>query len=222
MIPIVALPIAPIFTPVELIVKNRSAVVKSFLFKKEDDVYRIQKNMSAPQQVITGIALGLLFPDASTLFSFDDRLIQLWKNASQMLAQPESEEPSNTITKARKQLLEFTTDNQVIKNGVSIRNNVADYIFDLSDFNSIEDVVSFSRILDDEEVVVIYNTSTSEAKEKFIMIPNDANVSSTKLNVVYGYHSCLNILLSKRTIDQKCISYIRIYLHPLQLIILKK
>ncbi len=220
MIPIAALPIIPVFTPVEMLMKNRSTVIKNFSFNKEDEIVNVQKKLIAPQQVIAGMALYLLFPDAANFFLFDERLIRLWKNVSYLLAQPKSEEPSNIITKARNQFLGFITDNQIIKNGNSIRNNVADYVFELSDFNKAEQVVSFSRILGDEEVVVIYNTSVSEAKEKFIMIPNDANVCSSKLNVVYGYHSCLNIQLSHRTIEQECISYIKLYLHPLQLVIL--
>jgi len=68
---------------------------------------------------------------------------------------------------------------------------------------------------------MIYNTSVSEAKEKFILMHNDSRMGDTELDIVYGYNSCGTVILYHSILNNRPISYIKIHLDPLQLIILK-
>ncbi|MCU7551838.1 alpha-amylase family glycosyl hydrolase [Chitinophagaceae bacterium LB-8] len=79
--------------------------------------------------------------------------------------------------------------------------------------------LAFSRVLFDQEVVFIYNSSNSEAKEECILIDGQLNKTRNLMKTVYGnkchvpIHHC----------DQPGIeiSYIKLHLDPIELVILK-
>ena len=78
--------------------------------------------------------------------------------------------------------------------------------------------LAFSRVLFNEEVVVVCNTSVSETKEEFIEIDYRINKNSTHLKALYGIEHCVEILKAK---DGSKRRFIRLYLKPKQFIILK-
>lgn len=117
--------------------------------------------------------------------------------------------------------LMFTPDiNGSIKNEV-YKNGVAEYKTDLNDCADDKDVISFSSVLKTKELISVYNTLETEPVEKFILMHNDNDITVTEIGVVYGYESCGLVHLFHDILNGKAVSYIKVYLKPLQLIVLK-
>lgn len=79
--------------------------------------------------------------------------------------------------------------------------------------------LAFSRILYDQEVVFIYNTSNADVREEYILIDHQLNKNHKWLTPVYGYTSNVEIHHSEDPVNP--VSYIKLYLRPMQLVILK-
>lgn len=79
--------------------------------------------------------------------------------------------------------------------------------------------LAFSRILFDQEVVFIYNSSNSEAKEECILIDGPLNETRDLMKTVYGSKCHAPIHHCNQPGHEK--SYIKLYLRPMELVILK-
>jgi len=80
-------------------------------------------------------------------------------------------------------------------------------------------LLAFSRILYDQEVVFAFNTSTSEVKEEYILVDCQLNRNYKWMKPVYGLKTNVEILHSENPANPVC--YIKLYLKPMQLVILK-
>ena len=79
--------------------------------------------------------------------------------------------------------------------------------------------LAFSRVLFNEEIVVAYNSSTSDAKVEYVNVDYRINKLSKCMENIYGYDCCVDIL---HPIDSKDkIRFIRLQLKPMQFVILK-
>ena len=79
--------------------------------------------------------------------------------------------------------------------------------------------LAFSRVLYNQEVVFVYNTSASDAKEEYILIDRQLNGGKKWLTPVYGCKSNVEIHHSEDPANP--VNYIKLYLMPMQLVILK-
>lgn len=80
-------------------------------------------------------------------------------------------------------------------------------------------VLAFSRILYDKEIVFVFNSSTTETKEEYILIDYDLNHNRQVMTSVYGYEGDVKIHHSDNTKDPIC--SVKLHLQPMQLVILK-
>ena len=127
----------------------------------------------------------------------------------------------NAISQAAQLLRLFVQSNEVAENGEIRKNNVSDYISEITAGGEDEHVISFSKTLGGKEIAIIYNTSETDAKEKFILLDNAVNAGAKKMDIVYGYESCGHVHLFHGRHNENDISYMKIYLKPLHLVILK-
>jgi hypothetical protein len=79
--------------------------------------------------------------------------------------------------------------------------------------------LAFSRVLFDQEVVFIYNSSNSEAKEECVLIDGQLNKTIYSMKGVYGSKTDVPILHCNQQGYE--ISYIKLELKPMELVILK-
>jgi alpha-amylase len=77
--------------------------------------------------------------------------------------------------------------------------------------------LAFSRILFDEEILVVYNSSASDAREEYIQVDYRINKNNKCMKNIYGYENSVEVL-GHNTSD---IRFIRLYLKPMQFVILK-
>ena len=78
--------------------------------------------------------------------------------------------------------------------------------------------LAFSRILFNQEVVIIYNTCLTESKMEFVEVDYRINKNKKCMKPIYGYDSAVQILLGKNGTRQR---YVRVYLKPMQFVILQ-
>lgn len=78
--------------------------------------------------------------------------------------------------------------------------------------------LAFSRVLFNEEIIIVFNSSVCDTKEEFIEIDYRINKNSKKLQPLYGYENCIEVLQPKNGNKKR---FIRLYLKPMQFIILK-
>jgi alpha-amylase len=79
--------------------------------------------------------------------------------------------------------------------------------------------LAFSRVLSDYEIVYIFNSSVSMAKEEYVLVDYHPKRKCKWMTPVYGYESNIEILQSEDSANPFC--YIKLYLKPMQLVILK-
>jgi len=77
--------------------------------------------------------------------------------------------------------------------------------------------LAFSRILFDEEILVIYNSSASDVKEDHILVDYNLNKDKKYMNCIYGNSG--NVEIHK--LEEQTIRFIKLYLQPMQFVILK-
>lgn len=119
-------------------------------------------------------------------------------------------------------MTEFKEINEATGAWVICENNVADYTSELIKTNEDAEVISFSKIAGNKEIVIAYNTSETEPKEKFILLHTQPADGMNTLYPVYGYEHFGRVDLFHGKFEGEDMYYIKIYLTPLQLIILKK
>ena len=123
------------------------------------------------------------------------------------------------IYKAIASIAHFRNESNVLKFGrMFMRETSKDGIhFHLPECNKC--TLAFSRILYDQEVVFVFNSSTCDAREEHVLVDCQLNRNHKCMKPVYGYKSNVEILHSENSAKPAC--YIKLYLRPKQLVILK-
>ena len=123
------------------------------------------------------------------------------------------------IYKAIASIAKFRNESNVLRFGrMFIREISADGIrFHLPECNKC--TLAFSRILYNQEVVFIFNSSNCDAKEEYILVDCQLNRGKKWMKCVYGKKSSVEIIVSENPANPIC--FIRLHLQPMELIILK-
>lgn len=123
------------------------------------------------------------------------------------------------LYKAIASIAQFRNESSVLKFGrMFMRETSKDGVhFHLPECNKC--ILAFSRILYDQEVVFIFNSSTCDAKEEHILVDCQLNRNHKWMKPVYGLKTNVEILHSENPANPVC--YIKLYLMPKQLVILK-
>lgn len=106
-----------------------------------------------------------------------------------------------------------------IKAGRTVWNNTAEHPFELV-FNNKSQVIALSKLYQNKEFLIVYNASLNEPAEAFVRL-NRQDAALKHLQVVYGYETCGNIHIYNTIQQGEKISYIKLYLKPMHLVILK-
>jgi len=123
--------------------------------------------------------------------------------------------------KAAHLLTELEKNNDFANEGRIYSNKISKYKSDLVLDLLNTNVISFSSVMQEKEIVLAYNTSKSEACEKFIMLNCPFTKDGSFFETIYGYDANSYIQVFNSAFNKIKISYIRLYLKPMQLIILK-
>ena len=123
------------------------------------------------------------------------------------------------IYKGIASIAQFRNESNVLKFGrMFMRETSKDGIhFHLPECNKC--TLAFSRILYDQEIVFVFNSSTCDAKEEHILVDCQLNRNHKWMKPVYGLKTNVEILHSENPAKPAC--YIKLYLKPKQLVILK-
>ena len=116
---------------------------------------------------------------------------------------------------------ELKQNSDIANNGLIYSNNISKYKSDLPTNYSDKNVISFSIAAQWKEIIVTYNTSKSDACEKFILLSHLSVKDSNFFKAMYGYDANSYIQVFDGLFNDIKMCYIRLYLKPLQLIILK-
>lgn len=119
------------------------------------------------------------------------------------------------IYRAISTIARFRNENNVLKFGrMFIRESSIDGLhFHLPECEKC--ILAFSRILYNQEIVFVFNSSTHETREEYILIDAQLNFNLQWMTSVYGYNSDVKICHSEEVCS------IKLYLKPMQLVILK-
>jgi len=123
------------------------------------------------------------------------------------------------IYKAISSIAKFRNESNVIKFGrMFIReiSNDGNY-FHLPECNKC--TLAFSRILSNQEVVFIFNSSQCDSKEEYILVDYQLNREKKWMVSVYGQKGNVAIIVSDN--PGKPICFIKLHLKPMELVILK-
>jgi glycosidase len=123
------------------------------------------------------------------------------------------------IYKAISTIAKFRNESNVLKFGrMFIREVSKDAVhFHLPECHKC--TLAFSRILYNQEVLFVFNSSTSDVKEEHILVDCQLNLNHKWMRPVYGLKTNVEILHSENPANPVC--YIKLYLKPMQLVILK-
>lgn len=81
--------------------------------------------------------------------------------------------------------------------------------------DSPQGVLAFSRILSNEEILVVYNSAVADAKEEYVLIDPGINKDKQQMRYIYGRKCGVEI---QQINDAR---FVKLYLEPKQLVILK-
>ncbi len=175
-----------------------------------------------PQQLVAGMAFRLLGLDPAMVYGDNAAIFAAEEGTVGLFAGLAGTEQTNTIAPAAKLLRAFVQNNEVAQHGVLGGNKVADYLGDLVEGAGDDaDVVAFSKTYHGKQVTVLYNRSTNEAKEKFILLDPIANKEVKNLDVIYGYDTCGHLHIFHGWHNGCGIAYLKLYLKPMHLVVLK-
>lgn len=124
------------------------------------------------------------------------------------------------ISYAERRFIELKNYYDVFKSGHVFENKVSEYKSELN-VSDEEDIIALSKIWKNHEALIVYNTADCEAKYKFVTINNALNQTTQKLTPLYGYESFGHVDVRHSTINGQDTSYVKLYLLPLHLVILK-
>lgn len=126
--------------------------------------------------------------------------------------------PHSSIYKSIAAIAELRKKSSVLKFGRMFMRKISSDGINFHFPHCAKCTLAFSRILFNEEIVIVYNSSVSEAKEECIEIDYRINKRSTHLKPLYGYENCVEILRPRNGNKQR---FVRMYLRPQQFVILK-
>ena len=126
--------------------------------------------------------------------------------------------PQSTIYKAIAAIAAIRKANPVLKFGRMYMRKISSDGVNFHFQHCEKCTLAFSRVLFNEEIVVVYNSSVSQSKEECIEIDYRINKNSKCLKAIYGYENCVEVLKAK---DGSKRRFIRLYLQPKQFIMLK-
>lgn len=78
--------------------------------------------------------------------------------------------------------------------------------------------LAFSRVLFNQEIIVVYNTSTCESKMDFVEVDYRIHKNKKTIRPLYGYANSVEVLTAKNGDKRR---FIKIYLKPMQFVILE-
>ena len=78
--------------------------------------------------------------------------------------------------------------------------------------------LAFSRVLFNQEILIVYNTCPSESKMDFVEVDYRINKNKKCMKPIYGYDSPVEIICGKNGTRKR---YIQLYLKPMQFVILQ-
>jgi glycosidase len=79
--------------------------------------------------------------------------------------------------------------------------------------------LAFSRVLFNEEILIVYNSSVCDAKVEYIEIDYRINKNSNNMKALYGHENYVEVMHHNGGEDK--IRFIKLYLKPMQFVILK-
>ena len=77
-------------------------------------------------------------------------------------------------------------------------------------------LIAYSRVLFDQEIVVVFNSSTSEAKEEYVTVKQQPHAEESFFKFLYGNTGKVQVLENPEGSRQ----FIKLYLKPMQFVIL--
>ena len=175
----------------------------------------------APKEIMACMAFHLFGMHFQFANCANARFSRFMTNAPQYIHQIGFDDALNITGKAIKFFREFTKLNKVAVKGEIFTNNVSNYPSELTTGVNDDRVISISKVWDNKEIIITYNTDRAEPKEKFILMHNNTGATNTKVKIVFGYESCGHVHLFHRILNGENISYIKVYLKPMQLVILE-
>ena len=125
----------------------------------------------------------------------------------------------SSIYKSIAYLAKFRNESKVLRFGRMFMREISTdgFHFELPDCNQC--TLAFSRILYDQEVLFVFNSSPSDVKQEYILVDCQLNKSHKWMMPVYGSKGNIEIQHSQDPANPVC--YIKLYLRPMELVILK-
>lgn len=126
--------------------------------------------------------------------------------------------PHSTIYRSIAAIAAFRKNNPVLRFGRMYMRKISD---DGKDFHfqyCANCTLAFSRILFNEEVLVVFNSSVTESKTVYVQVDYRINKSSKCMKPVYGYDGPVAVLALNDGTKRR---YIEIFLQPTQFVVLQ-
>jgi len=174
-----------------------------------------------PEQLLAGLVFRLFGLERLPSNTVNRNVICLANYLDQHAIELDFNGYTNKIKQVVQLVNNFHSLNGREEKSETYRNSVAEYKSDLTTFAEDSDVISFSKVIGKREIAIIYNTSETDAKERFILMHTNMGEQVIKISPIYGYDNCSYVHLFHGIINDKSFSYIKIYLKPMQLIVLK-
>ena len=174
-----------------------------------------------PQQLIAGMAFRLLGLDFKQIYKTNHPFLTGIDDNIRQFAGFGYNAQANTIAETAQLLRVFVQNNDVVEHGTIERNKAADYFCELGEGENGGEVIAFSKTYHGKQITVVYNASQVDATEKFILLGTQANANTKSLSTVYGYDTCGQLHLFHGKLGNKAMAYIKMYLKPMHLVILK-
>lgn len=222
MTPYSALPVDSAYKLLGFILKNETTSPLRIIAREEAIVpaETYIKNLK-PEQLIASMAFRTFGLEALPANYSNNQVTYLKNYINSYPHEAGYNNQPDAFTYATQLLRKFKQDDEIAEKGEIYKNNVSEYRSELGTNLEYEDIISFSKVMGDKEILIAYNTSDIEAKERFILMHTNAMPNRAEINTVYGYAPCGHVHLFRSILNGKDISYIKIYLKPLQLVVLK-
>ncbi len=193
----------------------------SVVYKILADTPRKRLPVFKPQQAAAATVFRLLGLQAIPVCKANTRFMQATLNPGNTSADELRANGFDAAAQTIKCVQQFAKNNEAVLQGETRKNNVASYLCDLNEDGDDEDVIAFSKVLNHKGLMVIYNTNQTDAEEKFIMLDNNLAANNNTLQVVSGYDANGAVHVFNTTVHGKKAAFIKLYLKPLHLVVLK-
>jgi len=172
-----------------------------------------------PGEFIAVTAFNMLGINANAVMNSNTRMF-LEKCRQQKLL---GTQPGKTMLALVQPSIDKLTDifniHPEISTGRTTWNCTAEHPFELLSGDE-NHVIALSRRYQNKEFLIAYNASVNEPTEVCIKLGGN-QYSSRHLQVLYGYESCGNVHIYNTVLKGELVSYIKLYLKPAHLVILK-